>query len=268
MKAQIFSIVFVLSNFMSVEAQKIASTANFYYNSGLEFLHDGDFVSADSLFTLALNMYPDVDGYFNRALARKKLGNESGFCGDIFLATANGDSAARIIFLMKCTVADTIFLDSKDNIVDRNVSVKIKIIAKRKFDSNTDIIVIDSMGKEIWSNVINTTPLLPEDSIELFKTEYMPSFYGGEEGLVRYLAQNIKYPPKSIVNGDHGIVNVIFVIGREGFIDDVRILNGVSKELDDEALRVVSSMPQWFPGMQQGRFVEVKYTMPIKFTLR
>jgi TonB family protein len=263
--AAIFILLFYIH--VSALAQKSISSATNYYNSGVEMLQDGDFRSADSLFSLSLDIFPDVDAYFNRALARKKLGDEAGFCADIFMSTANGDTVSRNIFFNKCTVNDTVYLDSDDKAVNKIVSVKTKIIAKRRYDSNTDIITIDSLGKLNWDYEVDSTNLSKIDSLSYYFVEQMPSFPGGEEALVKFLAHNIKYPPKARENGYQGSVFLTFVIGKEGNVRDVKILKGVETEIDREAMRVVRGMPQWFPGMQKGRFVNVQYNLPIRFTL-
>ncbi len=96
----------------------------------------------------------------------------------------------------------------------------------------------------------------------------MPVFPGSESGLMIFLTSNIHYPPASSDKGIQKIVYVTFVISREGKVGNVKILKGFNDELNQEAMRVVSIMPQWFPGMQWGRFVEVQYNLPIIFSVR
>jgi protein TonB len=98
--------------------------------------------------------------------------------------------------------------------------------------------------------------------------EKMPQFPGGEEALYQYLSTNIKYPLKERKKGITGKVYVSFVVNTDGGIIYTRIAKGVSKGIDDEALRVVSSMPKWIPGAQQGKPVAVQYMLPITFSLK
>ncbi len=83
----------------------------------------------------------------------------------------------------------------------------------------------------------------------------------------QYLAKNIIYPNSAKNNNITGIVYVTFVLDTKGMVKDARVLRGVSPELDEEALRVISSMPQWIPGTQKGKTVKVQYNIPIKFSL-
>lgn len=97
--------------------------------------------------------------------------------------------------------------------------------------------------------------------------ENMPDFVGGREGLSEYLKTNIIYPEEAKVNGIQGNVYVNFVVNKEGKLIEVRIIRGVHKLLDAEALRVVNAMPKWTPGTQRGKRVAVSYNLPVKFIL-
>ncbi|MCB9364687.1 MAG: energy transducer TonB [Flavobacteriales bacterium] len=99
--------------------------------------------------------------------------------------------------------------------------------------------------------------------------ESMPEFPGGgQEALFKYLQKEMKYPQIAKENGIQGTVFVNFVVGKDGKIRDAKILRGVNKMLDEEAIRVVKAMPSWKPGKQRGKPVSVSYNLPIKFTLR
>ncbi|HPH81316.1 MAG TPA: energy transducer TonB [Flavobacteriales bacterium] len=98
--------------------------------------------------------------------------------------------------------------------------------------------------------------------------ETMPEFPGGEEKLFEYLGKNIKYPAMARENGITGTVYVTFVVEGSGEISDVKKLRGIGGGCDEEAIRVVRSMPSWKPGKQNGKTVRVQYNLPIKFTLR
>lgn len=98
--------------------------------------------------------------------------------------------------------------------------------------------------------------------------EDMPEFPdGGMPGLMQYLSKNIRYPEKAHQEGTQGRVTVQFVVEKDGSISHARTLRGVHPELDAEAVRVISTMPKWKPGMQRGKAVRVKYTIPVMFRL-
>ena len=97
----------------------------------------------------------------------------------------------------------------------------------------------------------------------------MPSFPGGDAMLMKYLSENIKYPVVAEENGIQGRVICTFVVERDGSISELRVAKSVDPSLDMEALRVLSCMPKWIPGvLQDGSAVRVKYTVPISFRLQ
>ena len=109
----------------------------------------------------------------------------------------------------------------------------------------------------------------PEEQTIFEVVEQMPEFpNGGMAGLMQYLSKNIKYPTIAQENGTQGCVTVQFVVNRDGSIVDTKVLRGVDPYLDKEAIRVISSMPKWKPGMQRGKAVRVKYTVPVMFRLQ
>ncbi|MBR5655683.1 MAG: TonB family protein [Prevotella sp.] len=98
--------------------------------------------------------------------------------------------------------------------------------------------------------------------------ESMPQFPGGASNLMGYLQQNIRYPKESMEANKQGRVIVQFVIRKDGSITDAHVVKSVDSQLDAEALRVISAMPNWTPGTQNGKPVNVKYTVPITFRLQ
>jgi len=98
--------------------------------------------------------------------------------------------------------------------------------------------------------------------------ESMPEFPGGMGELMKYLATNIKYPPLAKESGIQGRVFINFVVEPDGKISNVKVLRGIGGGCDEEAVRVVESMPKWKAGKQRGKPVRVSYNLPVKFTLQ
>lgn len=98
--------------------------------------------------------------------------------------------------------------------------------------------------------------------------ETMPEYpNGGMPGMMEFLSKNIRYPVNAQKNGTQGRVTVQFIVNTDGSISNIGILRRVDPELDGEAVRVISAMPKWKPGMQKGKPVRVKYTVPVMFRL-
>lgn len=98
--------------------------------------------------------------------------------------------------------------------------------------------------------------------------EVMPEFPGGRKNLLSYIAEKIVYPERAKKNGVHGRVFVSFIVEADGRVAEAKILRGIGTGCDEEALRVVNSMPNWKAGMQKGKAVRVQYNLPIKFALQ
>ena len=104
---------------------------------------------------------------------------------------------------------------------------------------------------------------------EIFKiVEEMPAFPGGEAKLMEYVAKNVKYPQIARETGVQGRVYVNFVVEPDGSVSNVSVLRGIGGGCDEEAIRVVKSMPKWKPGKQRGVAVRTQFHLPIKFNLR
>ncbi|MCD8031870.1 MAG: TonB family protein [Bacteroides sp.] len=97
--------------------------------------------------------------------------------------------------------------------------------------------------------------------------EHMPQYPGGQEALMRYLSQHIRYPEQAHTEGIEGRVIAQMVIDTDGSVRDITIVRSVHPDLDREAVRVLSDMPQWIPGKQRDQIVKVRYTVPIRFML-
>lgn len=99
--------------------------------------------------------------------------------------------------------------------------------------------------------------------------EQMPSFPGGEDALMKYLHDHIHYPPVARENGIQGTVVVQFIVGPDGTIRDVTTVGKtLGGGLEQEAMHVVKGMPRWLPGKQNGRAVNVQYSLPVRFVLQ
>jgi len=107
-----------------------------------------------------------------------------------------------------------------------------------------------------------------EDDDEFFMVvENMPEFPGGDLGLMRYIQKNVKYPAIAKEYNITGKVFVSFIVDKSGSVTNVKVVRGVDKNLDAEAVRVVKSLPKYKPGKQRGKAVRVMFTIPINFTL-
>lgn len=108
-----------------------------------------------------------------------------------------------------------------------------------------------------------------EDGAAIEYTPMMrqPEYPGGEEALLLYIMEEVKYPRSAKENGISGVAIVTFVVNKEGAVQDVQVLKDPGGGCGREAVRVVQSMPAWVPGYHDDQPVKVRYTLPVKFKL-
>lgn len=108
-----------------------------------------------------------------------------------------------------------------------------------------------------------------ENSLDkpVYSYEQMPQFPGGDEALLKFIKDNLRYPQASFEAGTEGRVTIRFVITKEGAVTDVVVIRSLDSLCDQEAMRVVKMMPTWIPGRQLGKMVPVYYTLPVVYKL-
>ena len=106
-----------------------------------------------------------------------------------------------------------------------------------------------------------------EEDEPLIFVEEPPMFPGGNQGLLKYIAEHTTYPPDALENNIHGRVYVKFVVAADGSVKRAEIIKGLHPSLDEEALRVISSLPPWKPGRQNGQAVSVWFQVPVTFQI-
>ncbi|WP_329903975.1 TonB family protein [Porphyromonas pogonae] len=112
-------------------------------------------------------------------------------------------------------------------------------------------------------------PKKTEENLEqIFEiVEENPEFVGGTAKMYKWMKDNLNYPEIAQENNVQGKVIVRFVVERDGSISNVEVARGVDPQLDKEAMRMVKAMPKWKPGMQQGKAVRARFTLPVVFKL-
>lgn len=107
----------------------------------------------------------------------------------------------------------------------------------------------------------------PDDEKAFTEVEQMPVYPGGEEALMKFLTTNVHYPTSASELGIEGRAIIRFIISKTGVVSDVEVISSLNPACDQEAIRVISMMPKWKPGRQNGRDVAVYFTLPIKYQL-
>lgn len=122
---------------------------------------------------------------------------------------------------------------------------------------------------KVETKVMDQTDVANEESVPFSEIEVKPTFNGSDAGAFsEWVNSHLKYPEASKAAGEQGRVILQFTVGADGVVRDAKVLRSASEALDAEALRVISSSPDWEPGMQDGKAVAVTYTFPVVFKLK
>ena len=174
------------------------------------------------------------------------------------LMVSNIESVAREIGEQVPEVAEV--QQKADQALDADVAVA-NPMAKAEEAKAAELAKAEAKASDV------TAPADTTKNVVYDVTETMPQFPGGQGVMMKYLAANIKYPASAVKAKKQGRVIVAFVIQKDGSVTNARIVRSVDPELDAEALRIVKAMPNWTPGTQDGKPVNVNYTIPVVFSL-
>lgn len=97
--------------------------------------------------------------------------------------------------------------------------------------------------------------------------EKQPQFPGGEGAMMKYISENLNYPPQAREDNIQGRVVVKFIVEADGEVTNVTVVNSAHSALDSAAIAVIENMPNWEPGTQRGKPVRVQFVLPIRFVL-
>ena len=139
-------------------------------------------------------------------------------------------------------------------------------------------IVIRATGKENRSLAIGefldnpdealTITMFAKDTAKVYSSaERMPEFKGGMRAFWTYLDTNLRYPEKAKAAGKEGVVVVQFIVERSGAVTNVAVMRKLDPEMDQAALEVIESMPDWVPAREKGKVIRCKYAVPVKFSI-
>ncbi|MBQ8957086.1 MAG: energy transducer TonB [Bacteroidales bacterium] len=232
--------------------------------------------------------------YLERELEkRQRMGKAAVFAGmslgTLFAATScNNGTPAQQSPESEPNIPDTTEMSNqKDTIPDDAYLLEGDVLAsvpdttmkeekKSSCKKDEPLGVVGDIEEEEWATEEGVTEglMVPEtgeigdSETDIFMiVEEMPEFPGGEEALVQFIADHVNYPEEAKKAGAYGRVFVGFVVEPDGSLSDVKVLRGIGYGCDEEAMRVVESMPKWKPGKQRGKAVKVHYFVPVNFKL-
>jgi protein TonB len=155
-------------------------------------------------------------------------------------------------------VSDEDIMKTQEEVTESKLSISVADVK----GNSTDADAVDLADLDTKAEVVE------EEQVPFTVVEQMPEFPGGDAARIKFLKENITYPQLAKEGGITGTVYVTFVVGKDGRLSNFKILRGIGGGCDEEAVRVLRSMPPWIPGKQGGKSVPVQFNLPIRFTLQ
>lgn len=258
MKKYILFTAFILFS-ITLFGQTKSSDNNF--NLGVAAFQAGNYEKAITYFTASLDESLTTNCMVNRAITYYYLGDTCKFCSDLNMAYRFGDTTAAKLFKENCGASKIVY-DIPESIKSAYQLAEYIEITYHKCDDDSTAILFfkdkgQTMSEDISSSYADVYTIV----------EVMPEFPGGDESLKEFLAKNIVYPEKAMKYDIQGTVYVQFIVNKNGNIRNALVLRGIGGGCDEEAIRVVKSMPNWKPGTQNEKPVNVKFNLPIQYSL-
>lgn len=169
-----------------------------------------------------------------------KLFLDENATGKVDVSDANGSFSGSYLNGFK----DGLWIqyDKKDSVTYEEIFEQGKLVKGKRIESNGEVREFD-------------------------KFEILPQFKGGLTAFGNFLSRNLDYPPDARDKNIQGKVFVQFVVKEDGALDEIKVVRGIGGGCDEEAIKVINHSPKWNPGLQRGKAVRVRYTMPIIFKL-
>jgi TonB family protein len=209
-----------------------------------------------------------TNSFSNPSLIKKRM---------IMMTKARTSSIAWVKILLVVPAAGFVFLaiSAYREIPDSQVKQTTPVLVSQNTAYGSELMppppppppVPDSESKRDLK-VVSEESVNDAEEVPFVVVEQMPMFPGGDAALLNFIGENTIYPEASKTQNIHGRVIIRFCISSKGNVAQISVLQGVSPELDAEAIRVVSTLPKFQPGRQGGKNVPVWYMVPITFSLK
>ena len=261
MRSFILSMVFVFST-MLIFSQSENSIKN--YKKGIKALDKKDYPLAISYLTFSIDQNPTAKAFLSRSEAYYAIGDSCAFCNDLKKGSDLNSHEAYKKFKDKCRYTQTAKTIPDSIKANHPNVIRIEITYSKCSPDSTINAVSLNQDEEMWINEISEIEDVPIYTL----VENMPQYVGGDIARNQFLVNNIIYPEYETLKGIGGTVYISFVIDIDGSVTRVKLLRGVSKGIDAEAIRVVKLLPKWIPGTQNGKPVRVLFNMPFYFKMK
>ncbi|MDF2436059.1 MAG: hypothetical protein K0Q95_435 [Bacteroidota bacterium] len=234
-----------------------------YYEEGNKAANMGRLALADSLYTVSINISPDNNSYFNRAVVRKKMHDQKGYCLDLGTASGLNDHEATKLYWKDCGSVDTVFYDRQDSVVKKGAHASLAVVSKSKYTT-----YMRYKKMELSKKIIVHFEVLNDDTI-FYVTPNPPKYPESEENITAMLYKNVV--PTEAEKGSLPLTYVLvsFNVLENGEIANILATSALEKTFTDRlvvALR--KNIKKWQPAMYENRPVKYKKYINYKLILK
>ncbi len=228
------------------------SISQIFYDKGNIAFAKKDYKTADSLFSLSLNLEPHPDSYYNRAVCRRQLNDIKGYCLDLLNAADLFDLEAKNLFWKQCAIADTIYKKNNGDAATKLDYELVEYIKSYKFNTDFDYQKSDTTKKIILSKIRDNNEVIYRDCRDVME----PRYTKGIANLVVYLKTQTEFLKLIKDNKLAGLATISLVIDENGKPKKIEIKDGVKNKASDELVRALFNTPNWTPAFYDGRAVK------------
>ena len=242
-----------------------------FYDKGIIAINEEKFKLADSLLTCSLRIpnnqdpyFNRADAYYNRAIAREKLGNIIGFCDDLYSASRLGDNKANITLCKRCYDNIDSVSKSGERIYQLNFAKKVSKPFGINFKTKENYL---SQIQFDPIKTINETLIKPDNKGIYAFCEIPAHFPGGDSVLNKFIKNNLIIPSRVTDKGLRGGVMLEFVVSENGNVSQIKVFKPMDNciQCSTEAINLAKLMPPWIPGVVKGKAVKSYVPLLIPF---
>ena len=255
-----FLLLLCICSFHVFLAQK-RSAAELFYDKGNAAVSRKDYRTADSLFTLSLNLEPHPDGYYNRAVCKRQLKDFKGYCLDMLSASKLGDKEATKIYWKQCATADTIYKNNNGEIAPEYAFETVEYITSYKYNTNFEYEKRDSSKHIILSKI-------RVDNVVIYRacSEVTPPAYpGGVDSLIKKIKTETEFSKQVQKNDLAGMARISVLFDELGKITDAKIIYGKKNAAIDDVLKIILNSTNWTSGIYNTRAIKFQAEFVISY---
>ena len=251
---KIIVIVTILWNNVNAQTNKSLD----YYNEGSKAATNKQYQLADSLYTLSLNLKPNADTYYNRAVVRKNLNRMSDYCSDIGSASALEDKESTDLFWKDCCSKDTIYYNKGGSVTNKGDHDYFVVLCKMKYSPDNSYRKYSRTNKKLVSYEV-------KNSDTVFSLTPVPPVYPeNEDNIKMILMNNTVLKEDDVKNMKVWWAVVTYTVLKNGENADIKCKSNIGKSYDDKVEAIFKKyIKKWQPAEYNGK--KVKYSMSVAF---